>query len=164
MPNKKKKGFRRVSSGNQARIAMNNGANSSSQNRSSSRKQYTPLQMTSACKSVLEDGISANKAAAIHGVPPSTLKDRLSGRVKHGDMPGPKPYLSTEEEQGLATHLIEASSMGYGKTRRDVYSIVEQYVNQKEDVSLRSDKISNGWWQKFLKRNPNIRLRSGDYG
>ena len=69
---------------------MNNGANSSSQNRSSSRKQYTPLQMTSALKSVLEDGISANKAAAIHGVPPSTVKDRLSGRVKHGDMPGPQ--------------------------------------------------------------------------
>ena len=77
-------------------------------------------------------------------------------------MPRPKPYLSTEEEQELATHLIKASSMGYGKTRRDVYSIVEQYVNQKEDVSLWSDKISNGWWQKFLKRNPDIRLRSGD--
>jgi len=70
-------------------------------------------------------------------------------------LPGPK---SAEEEQELAAHLMKASSMGYGKTRHDVYAIIEQYVNQKEDVSLWSDKISNGWWQKFLERNPGISL------
>jgi len=49
--------------------------------------------MTSALNAVLENGVSANMAA-MHGVPPSTLKDRLSGHVKHGDKPGPKPYLN----------------------------------------------------------------------
>ena len=90
------------------------------------------------------------------------MKDRLSGRVKHGEKPGRKPYLNSEEEKELVTHLLKASSLGYGKTRRHVCSIVEQYVEQKEDVSLRKDKITNGWWQKFLERNPSIRLRSGD--
>jgi len=54
---------------------------SSCSNRSLFRKQYTPLQMISALNAVLENGVSANMAAAMHEVPPSTLKDRLSGRV-----------------------------------------------------------------------------------
>ena len=32
---------------------------------------------------VRKEPISINKAALFHGVPPSTLKDRLSGRVAH---------------------------------------------------------------------------------
>ena len=34
----------------------------------------------------------------VHRVPRSTLHDRISGKVKHGTNPGPKPYLSTVEE------------------------------------------------------------------
>jgi len=118
--------------------------------------------MTSALNAVLENGVSSNMAAAMHGVPPSTLKDRLSGCVKHGDKPVPKPNLNSEEEEELVTQLLKASSLGYYKTRNDVCSIVEQYVEQKEDVSLRKDKITNRWWQKFLERNPSIWLQSGD--
>ena len=39
---------------------------------------------------------------------------------------------------------------------------MEQCAEQKEDVSLRKDKITNEWWQKFLEWNPSIKLRSGD--
>lgn len=49
--------------------------------------------MLAAMDSVLKKGLSGNKAADLHGVPRSTLKDRLSGRVIHGVKPGPKPYL-----------------------------------------------------------------------
>ena len=43
------------------------------------------------------------------------IKDRLSGCVKHGTNPGPKSYLTKEEEDELAALLIETSSMGFGK-------------------------------------------------
>ena len=47
----------------------------------------------------VEDGNgSINQAATVHGVPKSTLNDRLSGRVQHGSKPGPEPYFSKEEE------------------------------------------------------------------
>ena len=36
--------------------------------------------------------VSANQAAEVHGVPRSTLKDRLKGKVTHGMKPGPHPY------------------------------------------------------------------------
>ena len=35
------------------------------------------------------------------GLPPSTLKDRLSGRVLHGRKPVPVPYLLPDEEDEL---------------------------------------------------------------
>ena len=35
-------------------------------------------------------------------------------------------------------------------------------MEKKEDVSLQSDNITHGWWQKFLKRNPSLSLQAGD--
>ena len=116
--------------------------------------------MTEALKSVQRDGLSDNMAADLHGVPRSTLKDRLSGRVKHGTKSGPKPYLSAEEESELASHLFQAAHIGYGKTRRDVIGIVEEHLRRKG--ALKGNSISNGWWEKFLQRNPALSLRSGD--
>ena len=55
--------------------------------------------MQAALKSVVSDGISANKASLLHGVPHFTLKDHLSGRVVHGRNPDPQPYLSGEKEK-----------------------------------------------------------------
>jgi len=76
-----------------------------------------------------------NSAAKKHGVSPSTLKDRLSGRVVHDSKPGPKPCLSAAKEQELAGHLIDAANIGYGKTRGEVLTIVDRHVESKEDVS-----------------------------
>ena len=116
--------------------------------------------MLAALQSATTQGLSGNKAADLHGVPRSTLKDRLSGRVVHGTKSGPKPYLSPTEEAQLSSHLIDAAKLGFGKTRRDVKCLVETYVKQKG--TLKGTCISNGWWQKFLTRNPTLRLRAGD--
>jgi len=79
--------------------------------------------MLDAIESAMAGGMSGNKAAAKHGVPPSTLKDHLSGCVKHGTKPGPVPYLSQTEEKELTDHLLLASQSGYGKTHQDVMCI-----------------------------------------
>ena len=36
------------------------------------------------------------QAALSYGVPRTTLKDRVAGRVLHGSNFGPQPYLTTE--------------------------------------------------------------------
>ena len=120
---------------------------------------WTDREMLAAIDDV-KQGMSCNKAADAHCVPRSTLKDRISGRVIHGRNPGPVCYLSSEEESLLADYLLKASDMGYGKTRRDVCCIVESYLKQKG--SLKGERVSNGWWDKFLRRNPTLRLRIGD--
>ena len=55
--------------------------------------------MVGALDAVLNKDLSANKATKLYGVPPSTLKDGLSGRVVHGVNPGPKQYLTKQEEK-----------------------------------------------------------------
>ena len=150
MPNKKKKGFRITKS-----ISPRT---SSSNTRSKRRKQWTDSEMVSALDAVLTKRLPANKSARLYGVPPSTLKDRLSGRVVHGVKPGPRPYLTTKEEKELTDHLVLSAKVGYGKTGRDVMNMVETSngENQKEVT------VSNGWWFKFKRRNPSVSLRRGD--
>jgi len=86
--------------------------------------------------------IGANKASAKHGVPPTTLKDHLSRRVKHGTKSGPVPYSSQEEEKELTDHLLVTAQSHYGKTCCDVMNMVENYVNCQNPSRLVS--ISNG--------------------
>lgn len=76
----------------------------------------------------VKSGVSSNQAADAHGVPRSTLKDRVSGKVIHGTKPGPVPYLTNDEEALLADYLLKCADMGYGKTRRDICCIEESYL------------------------------------
>ena len=95
---------------------------------------------------------SINAAARDHGVPPTTLKNRLSGRVVCGTNPGPVPYLDNKEEQELEEYLTQANKVGYGKTRRQVKVIAERVANDKG--VLRSACISDRWWRRFLQCHP----------
>ncbi len=109
----------------------------------------------------VKKGMSGNKAADGNGVPRSTLKDRLSGRVSHGTMPGPVKYLTADEEGMLVDYLLKCAEIGYGKTRRDVCCLVESYL-QIKDKKHSDRQLSNGWWEKFIRRNSSLRLRVGD--
>ena len=124
------------------------------------RKQWTDKSMEAALEAVRKGTVSANRAAQLHGVPRSTLRDRLTGRVAHGTNPGPAKYLNNEEEHALADHLIQAAESGYGKTRKQVKAIVENVAREKN--ILRSEHVSDGWWRRFMERQPQLSLRRGD--
>ena len=115
--------------------------------------------MEAATKSVL-DGLrlSAKKAADLHGVPRTMLKDRLSGRVDHGTNPRPKSYLTADEEGELCRHLC-VSNMGLRKTQRDAMCLVEMHVKNKG--LLKSNTICNGWWENSGHDGNSGCLRTG---
>ena len=77
--------------------------------------------------------MTIKRAAEEHRVLPSTLRDRVNGRVVHGTKPGPRPYLSLDEEKELGAFLKSCTNLGYGKTRRDVIvmHIVQSAVAEK---------------------------------
>ncbi len=129
-------------------------------NRSSKRKSWSNKAMIGAMDAVKKDEMGVNAAAAHFGVPPTTLRNRLSGRVVHGTNPGPAPYLTKSEESELVDYLHSTSKVGYGKTRQQVMSIVERVAKQKG--TLREGKVTCGWFRRFKERNPTIRLRKGD--
>ena len=41
--------------------------------------------------------VSINEAAPCYKIPPTTLKNRVSGQIFHGTKMGAKPYLTDEE-------------------------------------------------------------------
>jgi len=124
------------------------------------RKQYTPEQMEKALETMASGRSTIRDAARKHGVPVTTLHNRVSGRVTHGTKPGPVPYMNSDEEKALGNYLKQCASVGYGKTRKQVLAIAEKVARDKE--VLRKDKISEGWWRKFLERQEDLALRKGD--
>ena len=101
----------------------------------------------------VKGGSHIKRAALEHGVPVSTLRDRISGRVVHGTKPGPKPYLSPTEKE-LSSFLKSCTDMGYGRTRRDVMSIVNSVAADKG--VLKSRRVTQGWWRRFCERQPDL--------
>ena len=89
-----------------------------------------------------------------------TLQDRLSGRVILGTKPGPLPYLNKNEEAKLAEFLEVVSDVGYGKTKKQIKSMVESAARDKGVLGKR--KITDGWFRRFMERQPQLRLRKGD--
>lgn len=119
--------------------------------------------MERALEAVKKGELSINRAAKTYGVPCTTLKDRISGRVVHGTKPGPSRYLNDEEEQTLSDHLVQAAKVGYGRTRKQVLSIVENVARDKDVLRpSHSDRVSDGWWRRFMQRQPTLSLCRGD--
>ena len=104
----------------------------------------------------VERGTSVRRAAEMFGVPRSTVHDHASGKVEQFAKQGPKPYLTTEEEEELASFLVRCARIGYPHTRQQVIGIVQNVVNSKNmDVV-----ITSGWWERFRQRHPYLTLRT----
>ena len=106
--------------------------------------------------------MGVNKAVLEFNVPCTSLKDQVADRVSDGCYMGPKPYLTYEEESELVGFIIKCSNMGYGKTKQDIMKLVDSCLVKKEDLKQKSDKLSNGWWVRFLHRWPQLSLCKGD--
>ena len=103
----------------------------------------------------VEGGESYRRAVEMYGVPRSTIYDHFTG--KYPDIKaGPKPYLTTEEEEEFVSFLDVHAKIGYPYTRKHVLGIVQDIVNTKGIEA----EVSSGWWDSFRKRNPSVVLRS----
>ena len=61
---------------------------------------------------VIDKSMSLLWTANKHGVPKSILHDRISGKSKYGDKPGPKPLLTAAEENEFSNFLVQVSHAG----------------------------------------------------
>ena len=124
------------------------------------RKQWSNDSMLAAFEAV-KKGLPVRKAATQFGVPRTTLQDRVRGRVVHGKNPGPKPFLVPSEEKELSQFLVDVAQAGYGKTRRQVMTIAESVARDK-GILEPGRRISRGWFERFMRRQPQLSLRKGD--
>jgi len=77
---------------------------------------------------VAQGKVGVNRAVLECEVPPTTLKDRVTGRVAPGCKMGQKSYLTDNEEKELVKFVTDCAKMGYGKTRQDVMQIVKNHM------------------------------------
>ena len=83
-----------------------NGSNPGKANTAGKRIRWSEKSMTGAIKAVVE-GSSISGAAREHGVPRTTLQDRVLGKVTHGTKPGPKRYLNETEEKNYQNSWLK---------------------------------------------------------
>ena len=107
--------------------------------------------MTGSMKAVGDGFIGVNKAADEFGVPRSTLKDKLSGKVAHGARSGPNPYLSGVDYE-LVKFLFTCTDISIPKARVKAISIVWKAAIKKQGT----DKGFNGKGINFWKGTTNF--------
>ena len=118
-------------------------------------KQWTEMQMTSACELVRRGDMSCRRAAESFNIPPSTLNDRITGKTAMGAVGGPPRYLTDVEENELVNFLVGCSKVGYSRSRKQVIALVQRIV----DAKGKQVTVTQGWWVSFRKRHPEIALR-----
>ena len=74
------------------------------------QKQWTNIQMEKAMKAVTF-GVGINRAEMEHGVPQTTHKNCISGRIEYGMSLGPVPYLNKGKKKDLAEFVKKSASM-----------------------------------------------------
>ena len=105
--------------------------------------------------------MSVRKAAEEHGVPRSTLHDKVSevsDKVALKARSGTKKHLTNEEEAHLVDFLVGCASIGYAKSCRDVLAIAQQIASARNP----NVEITKGWWDSFRSRHPEVVLRQAE--
>ena len=119
--------------------------------------------MNMAVDSIKKGGTTITRTALEHGVPRTTLQDRISGRVLNRCRPGRKPYLSKLEERDLSKFLVEVADIGYGKSRQEIKLLATYAAKDKGILTDDSRELSSdGWYYRFMSRQEQLSLRKGD--
>ena len=109
---------------------------------------------------VREENVSIRTAALTYGIPKSTLHDHYTGKVK-GNKRGPSTVLSDAEELKLAEWAMDMANIGYGRTREQVSEMVKRLLDEDGRPNPFVDNYpGRDWWYGFLRRHPQISLRS----
>jgi hypothetical protein len=119
---------------------------------------YSPTALFNAYMLVRDTGIPIKTAARQYGVPHSTLRDRVKGRIDPETIkPGPDPLFSQEQEAKLVAHIKTMADLGYGFT---ITEVVDKATNYAVYLGKRShDKpLSVKWFKGFRQRWPELRV------
>ena len=104
------------------------------------------------------EGQAVRRVALNYGIPKSTLRDKISGRVTIGSRSGPTPYLSSEEEDELVSFLNGCSLIVYAYTKKQTVALVQRVV-VSNGLNV---KVGDGWWKLFMKRHGTLTLRTAE--
>ncbi|XP_060572583.1 uncharacterized protein LOC132730626 [Ruditapes philippinarum] len=114
--------------------------------------------MTSAYQAVKDACMPIKTAARQYGVPQTTLRDRVLGRIDPDTVSsGPQALFSQEQEALFVQHLKAMAELGYGYSRTEVTS---QASNFALFLGLRDKNhpLSDRWFRGFMDRWPEMKV------
>ena len=122
------------------------------------RKLYAKEALQAAYKAVKDSSISVNAAAKQYGVPLTTLRDRVDGRISiDTTRPGPPLLLAKEEEAEIVQFLHTMARYGYRYTRLELGEIATDQAVEKGKKNPRANGLTTKWVDNFIGRWPSIR-------
>ena len=137
--------------GFRAKIAELSGEVSVARMQAKKKRKWDQEQMNLAYKLVIVDHWDIAVAAKHCQVPRRTLGDRVNGRVPVATPNGRPSALKEEEEKELVKWCDRMNDMGFEVSRAEIEDVVKKW---KPEL-----KYSDGWWDRFRKRHPELVLR-----
>lgn len=95
---------------------------------------------------------SHRKAANAHGVPRSTLQDRLHGRQSHAVAHQHQQRLTPEQESFLADWILEGNVEAQRPSRKRVREMAILILQMNGDY----ESLGQLWVSRFVARNPRV--------
>ncbi|RKK43179.1 hypothetical protein BFJ66_g10162 [Fusarium oxysporum f. sp. cepae] len=129
------------------------------------QQSYTENDVIEAILDVTDNDLSQHQAAQKHGMPQTTLSDRLRGLPSKSEVTQPAQLLYKSQEARLVTWILRQEALGYAPSHSQVRATVAALLRQQG----RERPIGIHWLARFIKRHPEINtkyfgIRESEYG
>ncbi|GKU12548.1 unnamed protein product [Fusarium langsethiae] len=113
--------------------------------------------MADAILDVTDNGFSPPQAAQRHGVPRSTLVDRLNGRRAVNEQIHPRRRLSKSQEDRLAFWILRQESLGYAPSHSQIRACVMGLLRRQGE----RPNLGHNWVARFINRRADLKTKMG---
>lgn len=108
----------------------------------------------------IKNGAKIQSTAKKHGIPRSTLSDKVSGKSPRVRKMGPETILSIEEENVLERWVLHLAAAGFPVSKDQLLDRVQELFKKTGKVTPFIDgRPGRHWYLSFLKRHPIISKR-----
>ena len=133
------------------------GGINNSNRRSTPKKtgNWTDAALKAAIDAVTDQGMKVRCAARTFGIPPTSLRDHLFGKVV-GRKRGTKTILSQEEEEKLIEYCFKMQDLGHPLTSGQLRLKVAQATQTRDTPWSASGVPGKSWLRSFKARHPDL--------